>query len=135
MFRTVSSVFLLLLLHPIAAASASCDVAEKTANSYRQRAAELYAASEHANADICMSLALKAVTEDLEVLAAQAQALRSFRAARQANPHLAPDASTGCVVDANGASVCLPDLAAIAVSTQQPKRSAISEMWSMSKFV
>ena len=78
MVRTVTDVCLLLLLHPIAAASASCDVAEKTANSYRQRAAELYAASEHASADICMSLALKAVTEDLEVLAAQAQALRSF---------------------------------------------------------
>ena len=55
MFRTVTDVCLLLLLHPIAAASASCDVAEKTANSYRQRAAELYAASEHASADICMS--------------------------------------------------------------------------------
>ena len=88
------------------AVASACD-ATGGASELRERAAELYSAGDHAAADACIAKALAAATVELELLAAQAQALRSFRAARQQAPTVAPDAS-GCVVDASGAALCLP---------------------------
>ena len=67
-----------------------------------------------------MSSALIRMTEDLALLAAQAEALRNFRDARRASPTLAPSAS-GCMVDASGLSVCLPGLTATAGSVNLKK--------------
>ena len=93
-------------------ASPTCDATGAAAD-LRARAAALYSAGDYTTADACIAAALVAVTGELELLAAQAQALRSFRAARQQAPNLAPTA-TGCVVDATGTAVCLPELASAA---------------------
>jgi hypothetical protein len=76
----------------------------------RARAAELYESGEYASADACIGAALVKVTSDLELLAAQADALRRFRDARRASPATAPALPTGCIVDAAGSSICLPEL-------------------------
>ena len=100
------------------AVASACD-ATGGASELRERAAELYSAGDHAAADACIAKALAAATVELELLAAQAQALRSFRAARQQAPTVAPDAS-GCVVDASGAALCLPELSKNALAVPQP---------------
>ena len=100
---------LLPLLAIVSAAAQPTCLATDDAPVLRQRAAELYTLAEHEAADACVSLALKKVTADLEVLAAQAEALRRFREARRA-ASATPPSQSGCMIDAHGASVCLPEL-------------------------
>ena len=101
---------LLLALASVSAnAAQQCD-ATGNAAALRGRAAELYEQGDHQTADACISTALLQVTKELEVLASQAQALRAFAEARKRSPAVVP--ASGCVVDASGNSVCLPDLAA-----------------------
>ena len=85
-----------------------CDTAGDAAT-LRRRAAELYQSGEWTLADSCVSSALVTMTGELEMLATQAEALRRFRDARRASPTSAP-AISGCIVDASGSSVCLPEL-------------------------
>uniref|UniRef100_A0A7S2HMW9 CS domain-containing protein n=1 Tax=Haptolina brevifila TaxID=156173 RepID=A0A7S2HMW9_9EUKA len=95
--------------------SVVCDASATDATALRQHAASLYLSGDYEAADACVSSALIRMTEDLALLAAQAEALRNFRDARRASPTLAPSAS-GCMVDANGLSVCLPGLTATAAA-------------------
>ena len=105
-----------------AAASVACD-ADGDAPTLRRRAAELFESGSYDTADACVSAALARVTEELELLANQAKALRSFREARQQAPSVAPSAS-GCVVSASGGSVCLPDLVRPSSSSSTPQTAA-----------
>ena len=70
-------------------AAAQCDT-QGDAPALRRRAAELYEAGSYDVADACVSAALVRVTKELELLAAQAQALRTFREERQRVPAVAP---------------------------------------------
>jgi len=76
----------------------------------RARAAELFAAGADTDADACLGRALGVVTSQLEALAAEAQALRTYRDARRQH---SSDVGGGCVVDAAGATVCLSPVSAI----------------------
>ena len=60
----------------------------------------MYAAGEADAADTC-------VASQMKLLTAQLAALQEFQSARRSAPAVAPGIS-GCVVDANGASICLP---------------------------
>lgn len=93
---------------PICTASTSADEAKLTA-------ADLFASGDHAAADACLGVALAALTSELERLALEANSLRSYRAARRAAPNEVE--TTGCIVDENGASVCLLGSAADAGTT------------------
>jgi len=100
----------------------SCDaVGDSTV--LRLRGAELYASGNWGSADACISSALVKVTEELELLATHADALRRFRDARKAAPTSAPALTGGCVVDATGASVCLPELKQAPVAPRQVPQS------------
>ena len=95
----------------VCSCASACDTTG-SALEIRQRAAQLYESGDAAAADSCISAALLQVTSQLELLAAQAQALRAFRDARQQSPATMPTGH-GCVVGPTGSSVCLPDLAAV----------------------
>ena len=103
------------------AASATCD-ATGDAKALRERAAQLFAAGDLAAADACLAAALASLTSHLESLATEAQGMRSFREARQRLPAVAPGAH-GCIVDANGASVCLPELSSLSPRAEEQPRS------------
>ena len=100
---------LVVLVGLVAASEPVCQAPADSAYALRNHAATLYVSGDYEAADACVSAALIRLTSDLELLAAQAKALRTFRDARRAVPALAPTAS-GCVVDVSGASVCLPGL-------------------------
>jgi len=109
-----------LVLH-VAAAAAADDCGRTVAES-RARAVELYAQGEEAGADACLGVALSHATTQLEALAAEAEAIRAYRAARRQHP----GTSSSCVLDAQGASLCL-DGAASQLSGGVPKASSIEE--------
>ena len=109
-----------LVLH-VAAAAAADDCGRTVAES-RARAVELYAQGEEAGADACLGAALLHATTQLEALAAEAEAIRAYRAARRQHP----GTSSSCVLDAHGASLCL-DGAASQLSGGVPKASSIEE--------
>ena len=109
-----------LVLH-VAAAAAADDCGRTVAES-RARAVELYAQGEEAGADACLGAALSHATSQLEALAAEAEAIRAYRAARRQHP----GTSSSCVLDAQGASLCL-DGAASQLSGGVPKASSIEE--------
>ena len=72
----------------------------------RAAAAAHFAAGDPEAGDACVGDALRRVTSQLEALAAEAEALRAYRAARLAAPTAGTDPA-GCIVDAVGAVVCL----------------------------
>jgi hypothetical protein len=99
---------MLALLVGVAAAD-GCDIQPGGgASALRQRAGELYDSGNPAAGDACISDALLQLTGELELLAAQAQALRAFRDARQQSPTALPS-NNGCLVTASGSTLCLPD--------------------------
>jgi len=74
----------------------------------RQLAVSLHAGSRHAEADVCLTTALARITSQLEAWAAEAEAIRAYRAARKARPDSPTvDATAGCIVGADGSTVCL----------------------------
>ena len=78
----------------------------------RQRGVALYAAGRPAAADLCLTSALARVTAQLESLAAEAEAIRAYRMARQASPDAPVNGGAeGCLVGADGSQVCLGALA------------------------
>ena len=109
-----------LVLH-VAAAAAADDCGRTVAES-RARAVELYAQGEEAGADACLGAALSHATTQLEALAAEAEAIRAYRAARRQHP----GTSSSCVLAAQGASLCL-DGAASQLSGGVPKAASIEE--------
>jgi hypothetical protein len=74
----------------------------------RRLAVSLYADGRHSEGDKCLSTALGRITTQLEALAAEAEAIRAYRAARKASP-TAPfvDSTAGCIIGADGSTVCL----------------------------
>ena len=109
-----------LLLH--VAATAAADDCGRTVAESRARAVELYAQGEEAGADACLGAALSQATAQLEALAAEAEAIRAYRAARRQHP----GTTSSCVLDAHGASLCL-DGAASQLSGGVPRAAAIEE--------
>ena len=106
---------LLVVLHATATGMArgdkiACDGYADSADELRRRAAILYENGDYATADVCVSAALIRMTSDLEILATQAKALRQFRDMRKAYPDSLPASQTGCMTDAKGNTVCLPEL-------------------------
>jgi hypothetical protein len=106
-----------LLLH-VAAAAAADDCGRTVAES-RARAVELFAQGEEAGADACLGAALSQATTQLEALAAEAEAIRAYRAARRQHPGTA----SSCALDAHGVSLCL-DGAASQLSGGVPSSAA-----------
>ena len=117
------------LLTAAAAASAQPSACPQTgdAAALRAGAAALYFTGDHAAADACISAALVAITNDLELLAAQADALRRFRDARRAAPASLPALGSGCIVNADGSSVCLPELSKMSATAQQQMPQSVEE--------
>ena len=89
------------LLFVVAAAAA--DDCGLTVSESRARAVELYAQGDEAGADACLGTALSQATTQLEALAAEAESIGAYRAARRQHP----GTTSSCVLDAQGASLCL----------------------------
>ena len=89
-----------LLLCVAAAAADDCGL---TVAESRARAVELYAQGDEAGADACLGTAFSQATTQLEALAAEAESIRAYRDARRQHP----GATSSCVLDAQGASLCL----------------------------
>lgn len=87
------------------------------ADDAKRQAVDLFSEGNHAAADACLGVALAALTSELERLALEADSLRQYRAARRLQPTAGMN---GCIIDSNGASLCLgaPTSTAVATSSQ-----------------
>lgn len=94
----------LALFVSVASVSATCNPS-MTVDDAQLTASDLYSSGDYEAADACLGIALHRLTTELERLATEASNLRAYRAARRLNPR--DGDATGCVVGADGTSLCL----------------------------
>jgi len=107
----------MLVLSTLALLSVATDDCGLTVAESRARAAELFSQGDVAGADACLGTALSQATTQLEALAAEAESIRAYRVARRQHP----GATSSCVLDAHGASLCLDGAGSQQLSNSLPK--------------